>query len=239
MVVAAAATAAAHAPGPDGPAPHGPAAGYDGITLPAPGQLVPPPPAYGSPAAALDAELFLQTRRLEETDPARWAQARRDADDRPLALLAGFAAASGRPAPNAGPATLRLVARTEGFVAASLAADQHLWRRARPYRHNHQSICVPRFTALDRSPSYPSAEAAEAMAVALVLGALDPGRLGALLVRARDYGESGVICGVQWASDVAAGEQAGAVLVSLLQSSAAFHADLDAARREEGHISTR
>jgi acid phosphatase (class A) len=51
-------------------------------------------------------------------------------------------------------------------------------------------------------------------------------------MRARSIGESRIVCGVHYLSDIEAGRDAGAALVARLHASPEFRADLDKARGE-------
>lgn len=68
--------------------------------------------------------------------------------------------------------------------------------------------------------------------MALVLSELSPERQGAILKRGYEIGQSRVICGVHWQSDVDAGRMAAAATVVQLHNSAAFRELLDKAREE-------
>ena len=67
---------------------------------------------------------------------------------------------------------------------------------------------------------------------ALILSELAPDRANAILARGLAYGESRVICGVHYASDVEAGRLVGAAMVARLKGDRAFQRDLAAARLE-------
>jgi acid phosphatase (class A) len=207
------------------------APGYlDPARLPDASAFVVPPPAAGSPAAKADAHVFKLTRRLRGSD--RWALAAHDdIYDAPV-VLADFACALGMrlDASNAP----RLLARVEKAQKDSSAVVRHaktLYRRPRPIEGNHAAFCVDR-KGYGGTFSYPSGHAAMISTVTLVLAELVPDRAAAIAARGRAYGESRVVCGAHWASDVEAGQQAGAVLVAALHADPAFRADLDAARAE-------
>ena len=104
--------------------------------------------------------------------------------------------------------------------------------RGRSHLGNDAALCVERSEALDRSFAYPSGHATEGWTFGLVLAALIPERATAILRRGRIYGESRIVCGVHWASDVEAGRSTGAALFAALVGNPAFRADLERARAE-------
>lgn len=67
---------------------------------------------------------------------------------------------------------------------------------------------------------------------ALILSELAPDRADAILARGLAYGESRVICGVHYASDVEAGRLVGAAMVARLKADPTFQSDFIEARRE-------
>lgn len=69
-------------------------------------------------------------------------------------------------------------------------------------------------------------------ACALTLAEIAPDRANAILARGLAYGQSRVVCGVHWKSDVEAGRVVGASTVSRLRAGAVFAAQLSAARKE-------
>ena len=80
--------------------------------------------------------------------------------------------------------------------------------------------------------SYPSGHSSLGWAWALILSEIDPEHANAILARGRAFGESRVICGVHWQSDVEEGRFMGASAVARLHADPAFRADLEAARAE-------
>ena len=67
---------------------------------------------------------------------------------------------------------------------------------------------------------------------ALVLSEVSPERATALLTRGYAFGQSRVICGVHWQSDVDAGRLMGAATVARLHGDVTFLAQLAAAKAE-------
>ena len=80
--------------------------------------------------------------------------------------------------------------------------------------------------------AYPSGRAAVGWAWALVLAEVAPERTDALVARGRAFGQSRVVCGYHWQSDVDAGREVGAAVVARLHADATSRAQLDHAKRE-------
>jgi acid phosphatase (class A) len=104
--------------------------------------------------------------------------------------------------------------------------------RPRPFVELGGTICVKPETWLAKSYSYPSGHSTFSWTAGLTLSEIVPDRAAAILARARAYGESRVVCGVHYESDVLAGRTTAAALFGALQNNPAFQADLEAARAE-------
>jgi acid phosphatase (class A) len=108
------------------------------------------------------------------------------------------------------------------------------WSRARPFMLD-PSVARCRGLDFDRlrtNGSYPSGHAALGWGVALLLAEVEPERAQALLLRGREFGESRVVCGVHWPSDVEAGRVLAASVVARLHGERDFRRLLRDARRE-------
>ena len=205
----------------------------DAVSLPDATSLLVAPPAPGSPAQLVDADTYLRTRAIRQQDAARWAELRRQTQMTPQAMLESFDGPLGlRLDATTAPALLALWRRTAPEVQRQVAAAQARYRRKRPLLHNHQPICVPRFTRLDRSPSYPSGGAALGWSLALILAEAAPARADAILSHGGSLADSRVACGVNWLSDVQAGERDAGALVAVLHSAVWFRTGLARASRE-------
>jgi acid phosphatase (class A) len=116
-------------------------------------------------------------------------------------------------------------------LATYAAKDNH--QRQRPFAAAGGASCTPaEEAALAKDGSYPSGHAAIGWAWALVLTQAAPQHTDALLQRGVAFGQSRVICGVHWQSDVEAGRSIGAATAARLQSDATFNAQLALARDE-------
>ena len=85
---------------------------------------------------------------------------------------------------------------------------------------------------LRQDPSYPSLHATLGWVAGLILADILPERTAWIMQRARVFGESRVVCGVQWQSDVAAGWMNGGVLYSAMEQDEGFRQEMDKARAE-------
>jgi acid phosphatase (class A) len=195
-------------------------------------RILPPPPAAGSGRELEDKALFAATRG--EKDDPRWALATADADLHPANGMADFACAMGLTlTPDNAPTLALLFARISRDARAVIDPPKEHYARPRPYLSDTNApICVEKTDDLAKSASYPSGHSTQSWAWGLVLAELAPDRASDILMRARSIGESRIICGVHYLSDIEAGRDAGAVLVARLHADPAFQADLAKARDE-------
>lgn len=211
---------------------HKPLPGYLGPGgVPDAAAILPPPPAPGSAAEALDRSIFVETRKLQGTP--RWTLATSDAVPSPTAVLAGFGCAMGvELGPRQAPNLLHLLTRVGADGGSIVERAKSAFKRPRPFLEDAGPICVERTDDLAKSSSYPSGHTTLGWAYGLILAELDPARATQILEHARAYGESRVVCGVHYASDVEAGRTVGAALVARLHANQEFETDLAAAQKE-------
>ena len=106
------------------------------------------------------------------------------------------------------------------------------YKRKRPFMETGDDICTPEERSRFKADSYPSGHSSIGWAWALVLTEAAPARADAILARGLAFGQSRVVCGVHWKSDVEAGRIVGAATVSRLRSDPVFVAQLAEARKE-------
>ena len=193
---------------------------------------VPPPPAAGSAALALDHDIAQRSFALRDTP--RWTLAISDAD---VTFPNGaniFSCALGIAVSQAEtPRLYKLLQRTLTDLGRSPHAAKVHYHRTRPFVENGQPMCTPdERKKLANDGSYPSGHNAIGWGWALILAEISPAQTDALLVRGRNYGESRNVCNVHWHSDVMQGRLVGAGMVARLHADPAFRADLLAARAD-------
>lgn len=196
--------------------------------------LLPRPPAPGSAQAAADLEIHKATRALRHTP--RWQLAAQDNELAFPAAAAAFSCALDLDiSEQATPHLNMLLRRTlvDAGLATYRAKDRY--NRQRPFAELGETTCAPHEEAkLAKDGSYPSGHAALGWAWGLVLAGLAPERTDALVQRGHAFGQSRVICGVHWQSDVDMGRHVGAAAVARLQSDPTFRAQAALARAEIG-----
>ncbi|QEM70233.1 phosphatase PAP2 family protein [Geobacter sp. FeAm09] len=194
--------------------------------------LIPPPPAAGSTAFALDQETGRASFPLR--DSARWALAVQDADlSFPAAAESFSCVLNARISEQDTPRLFRLLRRTLADAGNAVSRPKDTYKRPRPFMVNGERICTPDYEQrLRTSGSYPSGHTTAGWAWALILSEIAPERAEAILVRGRAYGQSRIVCNVHWLSDVNEGRTVAAAVVARLHTDPAFRADLEAARAE-------
>lgn len=193
-------------------------------------KLVAPPPAAGSPDEAADLAAFRESRKL--ADSPRWTQATADVElFSPAAFTSWSCAADVNISAETTPATARLMQRS--LFDAGLASNppKEHYKRPRPFTGVAARTCVTP-ESLGANASYPSGHASVGWAWALILAELKPERANQLLLRGREFGDSRVVCGVHYPSDVEAGRVIGAAVVARLHADEEFKAAMAEAKAE-------
>jgi acid phosphatase (class A) len=189
-------------------------------------RLLPPPPMAGSADARAEiAELHAIAARAT---PAMLDAAKHDSKDEKPDM---FNAALGFDV-TALPATTRLLNEIiEEEDAASKAAKKY-FHRDRPWMVDSTIHTCSAHKKGPAANSYPSGHATLAFAMAEVLAVLMPQKAQAILLRASDFAESRLTCGVHFRSDIVAGQQFGTIIALKLMQDSRFAGDMAGAQDE-------
>jgi acid phosphatase (class A) len=189
--------------------------------------LLPPPPAAGSAALALDEDVSQRSLALRQT--LRGVLATEDADLAFPHVAGTFSCALNAPITEQDtPHLYRLLERSLVDAIHSTDSAKTHYLRVRPYLVNKVPPCAPTGSV----GSYPSGHATTGWAWALIVSEIGPERVDAILARGRAFGQSRLICNAHWQSDVVEGRFMGASTVARLQADPGFRADVEAARAE-------
>ena len=178
-------------------------------------RILPPAPVAGTPRYEADRTVFKDTRKLE--GGPRWKLAQND--DNSAAIMKDLSCALGveitaRNAPTLAVMIPR-IGRDSGRLT-NLPKDQ--FKRQRPFLVDDGPICIARPESYD----YPSGHVTWSWTIGLIMAELAPDRATDILVRARAFGESRLVCGVHNLSAVEAGRTNGSVVVAALHGEPAF-----------------
>lgn len=132
------------------------------------------------------------------------------------------------------PAIFNLIYSVAGELGdMATRSAKRKYYRTRPYVFYNETTCYPQEEKeLANNGSYPSGHSARGWGLALILAEINPANKEAILKRGFDIGQSRVICGYHWQSDVDAGRLAGAAGVATLQANPKFRANLEEAKKE-------
>ena len=110
---------------------------------------------------------------------------------------------------------------------------KYFYKRKRPFVRFQEATATPEFEPeLRRNYSFPSGHTILGWTSALLLTEINPERADTILARGMMYGESRVIVGAHWQSDVDAGRLAAAALYARMHTSERFLKQMRRAQKE-------
>ncbi len=196
-------------------------------------QVLPAPPADPSPDFDHDILRYMWGKQ-QRKDPQRLAMAVRDAIwsmDTTLVILGEpFGLKIG---PEETPAIYRVLTRGITTIENIRFRPKAHYFRIRPFAYFQEPSIFPQDDEwLATEGSYPSGHTIRAWACALVMAQINPASAEAVFARAWLSGESRVISGCHWQSDVDASRPVAGMGFSRLQTSSEFQRDMAFAREE-------
>lgn len=193
--------------------------------------ILPPPPGEDSAQFINDKAQYEKGHVLHNA--ARWELARKDADYQNLSQA--FSQAFGMEI--SAKHTPKIYQLLQGVLQdshdyAMRGAKDH-YMRVRPFVVYKDATCTPeKDSSMAKTGSFPSGHASFGWAAALVLAEINPARETEIIRRGYDFGQSRVVCGAHWQSDVDMGRIMGATVVSALHANPQFTRAFSAAKKE-------
>ena len=203
--------------------------------LPNMANILPAPPEFESARFVADQSQYLWGK-LMRLDEARCAQAQRDAVYSMQTIIDEFGGIFGIEITKEGTPEIYSILQDVCASCDSIHSDAKAhFNRMRPYTYYNEGTIVPEKEEKHRyEGSYPSGHTVLGWTSALLLADINqsPKAMERLLARGYEFGQSRVIAGYHWQSDVDAGRMAGSVLYQLIRNHERFIVQLAKARAE-------
>lgn len=193
------------------------------------------PPDTASARFAYDREQYEWGKTLRDTPRGKQAISDANLDWNTDWADDAFGEAFGMPiTKETSPALYKLLytmQQDSGSLATAEAKEHYM--RTRPFVFWNEHTSTPDHEeALAKNGSYPSGHTAIGWATALVLAEINPARATEILKRGFEFGQSRVIVGAHYQSDVDAGRVMGAAIIPILQNNKDFRKQLEKAKKE-------
>lgn len=205
--------------------------------MPDAGIFLPAPPAFDSPLFANDFYKWQWGKSMRDSERDLMASLDSEKSVRRMAEIYGELLEMDI-TPDGTPAIWKLISRTSGTARYSVVKAKHKYMRIRPCVKMNEPV-ESKFDDIEHlreSGSYPSGHTAYGWSVALALAEMAPEYQDVILRRGYQYGESRVILGAHWQSDVDAARMAMAAAMARLHTSKEYMKDIESARAEFAKI---
>ena len=196
-------------------------------------KCLPAPPAFGSQEFAYDSLRYFWGKQ-QRLNAERAAIADRDAKWQLDTVFATFNDAFGlKISADGTPEIHKLLNDAISTIEQIRVQPKAYYHRQRPFEYfNDHTLTAWEEDSLRGEGSYPSGHTIRGWSVALILSEINPEAAEALYARGWEYGESRVIVGAHWQSDVDASRAAASIGYSKLQTSKEYHRQVEKARVE-------
>ena len=195
-------------------------------------KCLPAPPAFDSPEFANDMMRFAWGKQ-QRLNPERAEIAKRDAVWSYEALLAEFDVPFGlHMSPEDTPEIWKLMVTSMTTTDAMRVAPKAFYHRQRPFERFQDKMLTDEEADLTGEGSYPSGHTMRGWTAALLLAEVNPAAADTIFARGWMYGESRVIVGAHWQSDVDASRVAASIAVCALHGSPEFREQMAKAQAE-------
>ncbi len=193
--------------------------------------VLPAPPALTDSRFYYDWTQYQWGKSIRDTE--RGKQAIADASLGAGYFMKRFGAVMERDiTPDAYPELYRLLSRMHLTEMQAGASAKKYFHRVRPYQQFKEQSSTPNYESATDFTSYPSGHTHISWLVGLTLTAIDPAHAEQIMKVAYELGQSRVIVGFHYQSDVDAGRVMGSVTFARLWADEAFLKMFEKARRE-------
>ena len=202
---------------------------------------LPAPPVPGSEMFQHDINRYVWGKE-QRNDSLRNAIARKDAIWGMQYVLDTFEEAFGMHISKAEtPEIWKLMQHGVNTVTQIRSTPKAFYQRIRPFKYFEEHLLTYNKeedeSIIANDGSYPSGHTATAWAAAMILAELNPAHADALFARAYQYGESRLIVGAHWQSDVDAGRLVAAIGYSQVHNSPEYCEQMARAKAEFNRLS--
>jgi acid phosphatase (class A) len=200
--------------------------------MPHPMKFLPPPPGWTSPLFAGDYAAYLWGKTQRETPRGKEAIAHADYlfDEISVFFSKPFGMKISR---EKTPAIYKVLYKSVVTAMHSYVATKKAYNRPRPFVRYGEATPFPEDEKnLKDNGSYPSGHTVRGWCLGLLMSEINPARQNELLKLGYDYGESRLIIGYHWRSDIDAARALASAVYARLHASEEFLADMAAARKE-------
>ena len=198
-------------------------------------KILPPYPAFESARFVADQSQHLWGKLMRQ-DELRAAQAQNDAVYSMQTAIDAYSPLFGLEITKEGTPEIYSILQDVCASCDSIYSDaKAVFNRQRPYAYYDEGTLIPEKEEKHRNEgSYPSGHTVFFWTSALLLSDINQTNeaMEALLARGYEFGQSRVIAGYHWQSDVDAGRMAGSVLYQLIRNHERFIGQLEKARAE-------
>ena len=200
--------------------------------LPDPIKFLPPPPGWTSPLFAGDYAAYLWGKTIRPTE--RGARAVEQAaylfDEISVYFSKPFGLEISR---EKTPAIYKVLYKGAVTAMHSYGHAKKAYNRPRPFVRYAEGTPFPdEEELLKNNGSYPSGHTVRGWCLGLLASEINPARQNELLKLGYEWGESRIIIGYHWKSDVEAARALASAVYARLHTSEEFLSDMAAARRE-------
>lgn len=201
---------------------------------------LPGPPAEGSAEFAYD-EARHKWGKAQREDIVRLAKAKKQAN----ATVENFCDEFSEPfgmtiSKQTTPEIYTLILDAVSTCAQITVPSKEQYMRRRPYVYYGEGTPLPQFEEkMGKNGSFPSGHTARGWAAALILSKVNPAAADALLEMGYMQGDSRIILGYHWQSDVTASRIAASAAVAYLHTSDRFLKQMKKAKKEFARLSKK